>query len=173
MMNKPLALNPAIQSREVVTQSVDAVKALLAFVGRASDPLPVDVALDSGRVVLVLNGKKDAYYTSTSTACSCPAAHWHKGPCKHVRKYFPQQKREVATEEPTQGARRLARQPEECSLRPTGKWPGGFNGPVDLLPSEERAAKASLSAIDCHDTTPQDVAYWSIQEDKTMWPAEA
>lgn len=154
-MNKPLALNPAIQSQGVVTQSLDAVKALLAFVGRASDPLPVDVALDGGRVVLVLNGKKDAFYTVTATACSCPAAHWHKGPCKHMRKHFPQGEtaKTVSSSEPL-----IQR--------------GGFK-PFGLLPSEEKAAKASLSAIDCHDTTPQDVAYWSIQEDKTMWPAEA
>ena len=161
MLNKAVSANPAIQSREVVTQTLDAVKALLAFVGRASDPLPVDVALDNGRVVLVLSNKKDVYYTVTATACSCPAAHWHQGPCKHMRKHFPQAEtaKTVSSGE---------------SLRPTGKWDGGFNGPVSLLPSEEKAAKASsLSVIDCHDTTPLDVAYWSIQEDKTMWPAEA
>ena len=137
MLNETVWASPVIQSTAVVTQAVDAVKALLAFVGRASDPLPVDVALDNGRLALVLNGKRDAYYTCTATACSCPAAHWHKGPCKHVRKYFPQPKGEVATQEPTQGARRLARPPEESSLRPTGKWDGGFNGPVD--PSEIKA----------------------------------
>jgi hypothetical protein len=73
-----------------VTQSLDAVKTLLAFVGKASDPMPSDVTLDNGRMVLVLNGKKDAYYTCTAKACSCPAAHWNHGPCKHQRKYFPQ-----------------------------------------------------------------------------------
>jgi hypothetical protein len=79
-----------------------------------------------------------------------------------MRKYFPQ----AEAAKPVSAGE---------SLRPTGKWAGGFNGPVSLLPSEEKAAKAasSLSVIDCHDTTPQDVAYWSIQEDKTMWPAEA
>lgn len=122
-----------------VTQSVEAVKALLSWKGHPVNPLPADVSMDNGRVVLVLNGKKDAYYTCTSTACSCPAAHWHRGPCKHARKYFPQPKREAATEEPTEGARRLARPPED-SIRPTGKWPGGFNGPVD--PDEIKAEAA-------------------------------
>jgi len=28
--------------------------------------------------------------------------------------------------------------PEGC-IRPAGKWAGGRNGPVDLLPSEEKA----------------------------------
>jgi hypothetical protein len=72
-----------------VTQSIDAVKSLLAFVGRASDPLPTDVSLDNGRVVLVLSNKKDAYYCLTAKACSCPANAYHPGqPCKHQRKYF-------------------------------------------------------------------------------------
>lgn len=74
-----------------VTQSANAVKTLLAFVGRASDPMPSDVTLDNGRLVLVLSNKKDAYYCVTAKACSCPAAHWNHSPCKHQRKYFPQQ----------------------------------------------------------------------------------
>jgi hypothetical protein len=77
-----------------------------------------------------------------------------------MRKYFSE------TAKPSAGAT------VPGNIRPAGKWDGGYNGPVDLLPSEEKAAKASpLSAIDCHDTTPQDVAYWSIREDKIMWPA--
>ena len=105
-----------------VTQSLDAIKRLLAFVGRASNPLPSDVSLENGRVVLVLSNKKDAYYTVTAKACSCPAATFrHSGPCKHQRKYFA----EVAV-----------------TTKPTASEPlmqrGGFR-PVDLLPSEERA----------------------------------
>jgi hypothetical protein len=73
-----------------VTQSRDAVKTLLSFVGRASDPMPSDVTLDNGRVVLILSNKKDCYYVVTQKACSCPAASYHHGPCKHQRKYFPQ-----------------------------------------------------------------------------------
>ena len=101
-----------------VTQSLDAIKNLLAYVGRSSDPMPSDVSLDNGRLVLVLNNKKDAYYTCTARACSCPSATYrHNGPCKHQRKYFPVAKVEQLT--------------EAGSIRPTGKWPGGMNGPVD------------------------------------------
>ncbi len=55
-----------------ITQSVDAVKALLSFKKVASDPLPQEVSLDGGRLVLVLSNKKDAFYTVTARACSCP-----------------------------------------------------------------------------------------------------
>ncbi len=78
------------------TQSTDAVKALLAYKKVASDPLPQEVSLDGGRLVLVMSNKKDAFYTVTARACSCPAATYHPGqPCKHSRKYFPQPKREA------------------------------------------------------------------------------
>ncbi len=101
-----------------ITQSLDAVKNLLAFVGRASDPMPTDVTLDSGRMVLVLNGKKDAYYTCTARACSCPAATYKHGPCKHQRKYFPQ----AETSRPVS---------DNGSIAPAAKWAGGHNGPVE------------------------------------------
>jgi len=101
-----------------ITQSVDAVKSLLQWKKIASDPLPADVSLDNGRLVLVLSNKKDVFYTVTATKCSCPAATYHPGqPCKHQRKHFPQE--QVAT---------VA---ESGSIRPECKWPGGLNGPVD------------------------------------------
>ena len=89
-----------------------------------------------------------------------PGKYLQSGPTlKHQRKYFPQPKMEVA---------------EPSSIRPVGKWPGGLNGPVDNIPGEEKVpVSSSLSIIDCHDTSDKDAAYWSIQEDKTMWPAEA
>ena len=124
-----------------ITQSVDAVKALLSWKKIASDPLPADLSLDNGRLVLVLSNKKDVYYTVTPTKCSCPAATYHPGqPCKHQRKHFPgpQKSREELEAEGdsilaahNSGARRLARPPEESSIRPECKWPGGLNGPVD------------------------------------------
>jgi hypothetical protein len=87
-------------------------------------------------MVLVLNNRKDAYYVTTPRSCSCPSANYRPGQlCKHARKYFPQPKREVITEEPTKGARRLARLPED-SIRPNTK---AFR-PFDTLPSEEKAA---------------------------------
>jgi hypothetical protein len=155
------------QNNGPVTQSIEAVKALLIWKGHTTNPLPADVSLDNGRLVLVLSNKKDVYYTVTPKACSCPAATYHPGqPCKHQRKHFPgpQKSREELEAEGdsilaahNSGARRLARPPEESSIRP----------------EEKARASSSLSVIDCHDTTPQDVAYWSIQEDKAMWPAEA
>jgi hypothetical protein len=138
-----------------VTQSLAAVKSLLAYVGRGCDPLPefVEMGKGDGKVVLMLSNKRDVYYTTTSERCSCPAATYHQGPCKHVRKHFPQ----VAKPEPTD---------EPLIQR------GGFK-PFDELPSE-RAAKAVPSMlIDLHDTTEREVAYHSIAEDKAMWPAEA
>ena len=72
------------------TQTLDAVKSLLTYAGRPFDPLPTDVSLENGRLVLVLSSKKDAYYCTTSRACSCPAAAYRPGQrCKHQKKYFP------------------------------------------------------------------------------------
>ena len=137
-----------------ITQSVEAVRALLQWKKIASDPLPADVSLDNGRLVLVLSNKKDVFYTVTATKCSCPSAAYRGGRCKHMRHYFPQEQVAIVA--------------ESESIRPTGSFK-----PFDLLPSEKRAAKAaSLSIIDCHDTSDKDAAYWSIQEDKIMWPAE-
>jgi hypothetical protein len=140
-----------------VTQTREAVKQLIAYHNHGQKPqeMPAFYRL-AGEMVLVLNNKKDAYYVTTPKTCSCPAATYHHGPCKHQRKYFPQQEaaNPVSASEP-----RIKR--------------GGFR-PIDTLPSEERAAKASsLSVVDCFDTRDVDAAYHSIQEDKTMWPAEA
>lgn len=115
-----------LTSASPITQSIDAVKSLLAYVGRASDPLPTDVSFDNGRLILVLNNKKDAYYTVTAKACSCPSAIYrHNGPCKHQRKYFAEQIATPASHDPA------------GSIKPVAKWPGGRNGPVD--PDEIKA----------------------------------
>ena len=106
-----------------ITQSIDAIKSLLAYVGRESDPLPTDVSLDNGRLVLVLSNKTDSYYTVTAKACSCPAATYYPGqPCKHQRRFFPQEQVAIVA--------------ESGSIRPECKWPGGLNGPVDKIPGE-------------------------------------
>lgn len=107
------------------TQSSEAIKSLLTWKKVSCDPMPADIGLDNGRLMLVLSNKKDAYYTVTARACSCPAATYHPGqPCKHQRKYFPQLKK---TQEEL----------EDLKASLPG-WPGGFNGPVDL---EEIKAK--------------------------------
>jgi len=126
MLNKTLAASPVTQGRE-------AVKQLITYHNHGVAPveMPAFYRL-TGEMVLVLNNKKDAYYVTTPKTCSCPASIYNPGPCKHARKYFPQPKKEAATEEPTEGAKRLARPPED-SIRPAGKWPGGLNGPVDEI----------------------------------------
>ena len=108
-----------LEAANPVTQSIDGVRALLSWRGHPVNPMPADVSLDNGRMVLVLNGKRDAYYCTTSTKCSCPAAHWNRGPCKHMRRYFPQQE----TAKPVSAA--------NDSIKPVAKWAGGRNGPVD------------------------------------------
>jgi hypothetical protein len=99
-----------------ITQRIDAVKALLAWKQVSSDPLPQEVSLDGGRLVLVLSNKKDAYYTVTAKGCSCPAATYHPGTrCKHSKKYFPQPEQEANLRDGLPG------------------WPGGAHGPVEVI----------------------------------------
>jgi hypothetical protein len=110
-----------IYDGSVKSQSIDAVKALLAWKGRSSDPLPSVVEFKSeeeedSRLILVLSNKKDLYYTTTATACSCPAA-MYRGNCKHQRKYF-----SLKSQAATVG-----------SIKPSCKWPGGMNGPVNEI----------------------------------------
>jgi hypothetical protein len=152
-----------IYDGSVKTQSIDAVKALLAWRGRESNSLPsfIEVGKGDNRVVLVLSNKKDAYYTTTPRGCSCPAQTFAPGQaCKHQRQHFPQ-------------LAKPSREESAGSLRPTGSFK-----PFSLLPSEEKAAKASPSLsssmlIDLHDTTDREAAYFSIKEDRVLWPAEA
>ena len=101
-----------LASGSPITQRIDAVKALLAWKKVSCDPLPEFVEMGDGdsRLVLVLSNKKDAYYTVTAKGCSCPAATYHHGPCKHQKKYFPQ----------------------EANIRDSlPGWPDGLHGPVD------------------------------------------
>ena len=141
-----------IQMENPVSQSLDAVKSLLTWRGRGTDPMPSMVEfVDEGegsRLVLVLSNKKDSYYVVTPAKCSCPAATYHPGqPCKHIRKHFPgpQKSREELEAEgdsilaAQNGPRRLAKPPEESSIRPECKWPGGLNGPVDECVSSSKA----------------------------------
>ena len=80
-----------VSAEKPQTQCVDAIKALLSWRGRASDPLPSFIEMGEGesRLVLVLSNKKDCFYVVTDRECSCPAHSWHPGQrCKHQRKYF-------------------------------------------------------------------------------------
>jgi len=68
-----------------VSQSVDAVKSLLAYMHRPSEPLPEFVELND-RVWLTLSKDGKAYYTTTTKSCSCPARFYHPGKiCKHMK----------------------------------------------------------------------------------------
>ena len=98
------------------TQTVESVKAFLKWRGRVIDPLPVYVEL-AGGVRLTRSKKGDAYYTTTSRDCSCPARAYNPGaPCKHMKA--------------------LQAAMDNESIRPKV---GAFR-PVSLLPSEERCA---------------------------------
>jgi hypothetical protein len=114
-----------VQIENPVTQSLDAVKAFLTWKGRALDPMPstIEFIQEEGRMVLVLSNKKDRYYVTTATKCSCPSATYRDGSCKHQRHYFPQEQ--------------AAQVAESGSIRPEAKWPGGNNGPLDEAVSEE------------------------------------
>lgn len=103
-----------------VTQSTEAVESLLKYLGKPSAPLPDVVKLLD--MVLVLSNRRDAYYVTTAQSCSCPSAAYRPGQkCKHQRRYFP------GTDAPG----RVTAETSD-SIRPSGKWPGGFNGPVDI-----------------------------------------
>jgi len=128
-----------IDIQKPITQTVEAVKALLAWRGRAAEPLPSFVELSSNgrRCVLVLSNKKDCFYVTTARDCSCPARNWHpNGPCKHMRRYFPESKQ--------------ATKPGAAAPN-TGKW-HGHNGP--WIEEERMPAKAPASSIHLVDTTP-------------------
>jgi hypothetical protein len=155
---------PILNVESPKTQSLDAVKALLSWRSRGSDPLPsfVEMGDGEGRMVLVLSNKKDCFYVTTVRACSCPAAVYNRGPCKHQRKHFGEELAAIGPKPKPAGR---------------GKWPGGMNGPID--PEEIEAAKAasspsSIPLVDClGEPTPGELAYQSIKADREMWPAEA
>jgi hypothetical protein len=141
----------------VKTQSIEAVKSLLNWHGRGSDPMPSFIEL-AGGVRLTKSSKGDAYYTTTPTNCSCPGRTYNPGhQCKHMkallagnsvevsraqaRAYQARQRELIAKakagslSDPSEPAKRLSKSPED-SIQPEGKWPGGFNGPITPLPEE-------------------------------------
>jgi hypothetical protein len=131
-----------------LTQSVEAVKQLIEFVTcKPCNEPPATFALANG-AQLTKSSKGDVFYVTTPTACSCPGFSY-RGSCKHVTalksggsrsqaQAYQARQRELRAKakagrslpEPTGPARRLARPPED-SIQPDGKWPGGFNGPVN------------------------------------------
>ncbi|MFA5378336.1 MAG: hypothetical protein WC455_21460 [Dehalococcoidia bacterium] len=111
-----------IQVEKPTTQTVESVELLLAYIGRASDPMPIFVELKDS-VRLTRSKKGDCYYCTTPTDCSCKARTFNPGTqCKHMLALRADQANKIESE----------------SIRP--KVPS-FK-PFDLLPSEERAARA-------------------------------
>jgi hypothetical protein len=123
-----------------VTQTAAAVKSLIEFVsGKPCEELPESFAMPG--MMLVLSNKKDVFYVTTPKDCSCPARTYNPGKsCKHMRKHYPQ----------TVRSQSMAAALEPDSIRPTGKWPGGHNGPVsDLLEDmKEQGYEMSFEAED-------------------------
>jgi len=121
-------------SEAPVTQSTAAIVELLNFLGKTSNPLPDAVELSS--MALVLSNKKDVYYVTAANSCSCPSAAYRPGQkCKHQRQYFPG----------IDAAKEVARDDTD-SLRPSSKWPGGFNGPVDIESIKARTTPREMGA---------------------------
>lgn len=105
-------------SEAPVTQSTAAVVELLNFLGKTSNPLPDAVELPG--MVLVLSNKRDVFYTTTASSCSCPSAAYRPGQkCKHQRQHYSEK-----------DILRQSKVETQDSIRPTEKWPGGHNGPV-------------------------------------------
>jgi len=102
---------------EPKSKSIETVNELLTLMERPTAPLPESIRIRDA--VLVLSAKKDAYYTVTSKACSCPSFAFHSRPCKHQRKYF---KDSCARNEVPK---------TECasdSIKPVLIWPSGHSG---------------------------------------------
>jgi hypothetical protein len=114
MLNKIVLASP-------VTQTAASVRTLIKYFNHGQEPPEMpDFWKITANMVLARNNKGDAYYVTTPKTCSCPSANYRPGQlCKHQRKYFPQLK--------TPSPEGLDR------IRPTGRWPGGFNGPVDEI----------------------------------------
>jgi hypothetical protein len=150
MMNKNL-----YEGKSPLTQSAEAVKQLIEFAtGKPCNELPAAFALADG-AQLTKSSKGDVFYMTTPKACSCPGF-TYLGSCKHVTalksgsnsvdgsrsqaQAYQARQRELRAKakaggslpEPTGPARRLVIPPKD-SIKPAGKWPGGFNGPVNEI----------------------------------------
>ena len=169
------------------TQTVEAVKALLSWKGRASDPLPEFVEMGEGesRLVLVLSNKKDCYYVATARDCSCPARSWHPGQrCKHQRRYFPEQStihKQSIEETLREADKNLHKMPHQYQRMVRAAREAAEAEPSDIIPhkpfkpfleDEARPAKApSIPLVNTlPDPTARDIAYHSIKADREMWP---
>ncbi|MFZ3149445.1 MAG: hypothetical protein WA137_10430 [Methanothrix sp.] len=134
MLNKTILASPVTQGRE-------AVKQLITYHNHGVEPAEMPdfyrLACDA---VLVRSSKGDSYYVTTPKTCSCPSATYRPGQlCKHSKRYFPASMRATVTKGIIEGLRRLSG-PTWNSIKPAAKWPGGLNGPVDILPGGKGVA---------------------------------
>jgi hypothetical protein len=135
MLNKIL-----FEGKTPLTQSAEAVKQLIEFVtGKPCEELPANFAL-ANSAQLTRSSKGDVFYMTTPTACSCPGF-TYRGSFKHVTALKSGNSIEASR---SQAQAYQARQrelrakakagslPETC-IKPAGKWPGGYNGPVNEI----------------------------------------
>jgi hypothetical protein len=70
-------------NNETSTQSIEAVVELLNFLEKPIDPMPDIVKLvDGGQ--LTKSSKRDCYYYTSPTGCSCPGF-FYRHNCKHIK----------------------------------------------------------------------------------------
>jgi len=110
------------ENNSPVTQSNEAVKALLTFQGKDTTEMAAFYRM-AANLVLVRSNKGDVYYVTTPQNCSCPSQSYREGRCKHMRRYFPQEQAAI---------------PESDSIRPDMH---GFR-PFSLLPGEKEEVVA-------------------------------
>jgi hypothetical protein len=138
-------------SEAPVTQSIGAVVSLLKYIGKPFDPLPEIVPL-SECSQLTRSSKGDCYYMTSLKGCTCIGFVYHQN-CRHMKilrkeaEAAPEEKagkiaiaKAACAESRHQAQEYQARQRElkaktshlepDDSIRPSGKWPGGHNGPV-------------------------------------------
>jgi hypothetical protein len=120
-----------------VTQTIDGGKALAKYLGIKEDRPEVINLANGAR--LTLSTKRDCYYFTNATGCSCRAGQYNQL-CKH-RKAL-QDGASISPSPRTQAAAYQAQQRDARvqakagmaqpvdSIKPAGKWPGGHNGPV-------------------------------------------
>jgi hypothetical protein len=84
-----------VQMESPKTQSIEAVKALLSWQGKSTEPLPAAITLDGAQ--LTRSKKGDCFYVTTATDCSCPARCFNPGTaCKHMRSLLAGNSREAS-----------------------------------------------------------------------------
>jgi len=104
------------------------------------------IDLSGINISLILSSKEDGYYRVTPDSCTCKGWHFSQqkygiGKCRHHTQAFPEEATQNAQSlEMIVGPRKLARPAEEESIRPTGGWGEGLNGPVDTMPFEKKKA---------------------------------